>query len=132
MSEYKYKNEIIQRVNRARALTHNWDTYEGLPTEAKCADKLRDILLQLQPAWLPHVSPLNDGGMQAEFSYKRCVLEIVVESVGEPYFYYANISGCGDECASVENNLEDITMLLYEMRLKHEVINSYPTRTTYV
>jgi hypothetical protein len=76
-----------------------WDSYGAAPTNANLVVRLLNILsaVMQNDSRPPQMTPLADGGMQAEW-HGACDLEVVVPSNESPsYYFFDNISNHEEE-----------------------------------
>ena len=79
-----------------------WDGYRAVPTNPRLVAELLNILSDLMQHNFrpPQITPLADGGVQAEWHSGGRDLEIVVPADEEPsYYYFDQASGLEEEAA---------------------------------
>ncbi len=86
-----WSGSVLQSLAERWGVEKGWDGYQGQPTNPALAAELLNCLGIAIPseARAPIITPLSDGGVQAEWHKGGMALEIVVPS-GEParfYFY---------------------------------------------
>lgn len=83
---------------------YGWDTYDAKPTNVKCADQLLEYLLtiMLGDSTPPVITPLSDGGLQAEWHRNNIDFEIVISADEPARYYYFNAETNEEE----ENELD--------------------------
>lgn len=85
-----------------------WDSYDARPTDLEHAIKLLNYLSQILPnkAVAPIITPLADGGLQAEWHRGDKDIEIVVP-FGEPArYYYFDATADVEEEEELEENFQ--------------------------
>ncbi len=84
-----------------------WDGYDALPTDAKRVAELLNCLALAMPlsARAPTITPLADGGVQAEWHKGETVLEIVVPRDEPARFYFYGSEENREEAASFPDSL---------------------------
>jgi hypothetical protein len=84
----------IRSMNERWGSYEGWDSYDAKPTQISLAVKLLNYLSEIAPknAPAPTITPLVDGGVQAEWHRRGKDLEVVVpaEESARFYFYDAN------------------------------------------
>lgn len=80
---------VIDSMSERWGALAGWDSYDARPTDLLHAIKLLNYLSQILPAEAaaPIITPLADGGLQAEWHRGNKDLEVVVP-FGEPARYY--------------------------------------------
>jgi hypothetical protein len=83
---------VLQSLSERWGSQPGWDGYEAATTNVELVVKLLNILSDLMPVFSipPLITPLADGGVQAEWHHNAQDLEIVVPAVDNPTYYYFN------------------------------------------
>ncbi len=91
-----------------------WDSYGAQPTNPDLVVKLLNILFDLmQQHYLPpQVTPLTDGGVQAEWHCRGRDLELVVTAGEQPTYYYGDPSAGVEEEAEINPNYAHVQALM--------------------
>jgi hypothetical protein len=91
-----------------------WDSYQAKPTNTALVVRLLNILSDLmQDEFLaPLITPLADGGVQAEWHNQGVDLEIVVSAEDNPTFYYFNRVSREEEEGELEPNYAHVQDLI--------------------
>lgn len=102
---------VINSMSERWGSYQGWDSYDAKPTDTKLAEKLLNYLSELMPseAIAPIITPLADGGLQAEWHRGDKDIEIVVP-FGEParYYYFDAEADLEEEEELEEGNIETI------------------------
>lgn len=80
---------VINSMSERWGASPGWDSYEARPTDSNLAIKLLNYLSEIMPdeAVPPIITPLADGGLQAEWHRGNKDIEVVVP-YNEPARYY--------------------------------------------
>ena len=91
-----------------------WDSYQAEPTKPHLAAKLLNIFSDLMQEGFatPHITPLADGGVQAEWHRLGEDLEIVVPATDDPTYYYFNHSTGKEEEGDLDPNYAHVQDLI--------------------
>lgn len=83
---------VLQSLAQRWGARPNWDGYHARPTDPRLAADLLNILADLmrEGSATPLITPLADGGVQAEWHDRGQDLEIVVPGDGPRTYYYFN------------------------------------------
>ena len=94
----KWGEPVLQSLGERWGVKHGWDSYDARPTNPRLAATLLNILFDLMKdtSCPPQITPLADGGIQAEWHQQGQDFELVVCADDEPTFYYFN-EGSGEE-----------------------------------
>jgi hypothetical protein len=100
----QWANVVLRSLSLRWGTRRGWDGYDAEPTNPQLVVKLLNILSDLmQQAYLPpQITPLADGGAQAEWHYEGQDLEIVVRADEAPAYYYFNQASGVEEEGSIE------------------------------
>jgi len=97
---------VLQSISERWGVRPGWDSYQAKPTNPNLVVKLLNILSDLlgdnSPS--PQITPLADGGVQAEWHRHDQDLEIVVPAEEEANYYYFNSMTCAEEEADLNSN----------------------------
>ena len=109
-----WASPVFQSLSRRWGATPGWDGYRALPTNPQLVVKLLNILSDLmrQNYQPPQITPLADGGAQAEWHSGGQDLEIVVRADEEPAYYYFNQASGVEEEAEIEFNYAHVQDLM--------------------
>lgn len=91
-----------------------WDSYDAKATDLHCAVHLLQYLFDLlhDGSTPPVITPLSDGGVQAEWHRDHQDLEIVIPA-GEPArYYYYNVTTQEEEEQELDHKLEHVSALI--------------------
>jgi hypothetical protein len=99
-----WASAVLQSLSLRWGVRQGWDGYHAEPTNPQLAVKLLNILSDLmqQDFRPPQVTPLADGGAQAEWHSVGQDLEIVVRADEEPAYYYFNQTSGMEEEGDIE------------------------------
>jgi hypothetical protein len=94
-----------------------WNSYGALPTNQQLVVKLLNILSDLlrDESRPPIITPLADGGVQAEWHHSNQDLEIVVPADEEPNYYYLSHSNNVEEEADLHQNYAHVQDLIEQL-----------------
>ena len=83
---------VLQSLSERWGSQPGWDGYEAATTNVQLVVKLLNTLSDLmpEPSAPPLITPLADGGVQAEWHHNEQDLEIVVPALENPTYYYFN------------------------------------------
>lgn len=99
---------VIGSMSERWGVLAGWDSYDARPTDLQHAIKLLNHLSQILPdkAKAPIITPLADGGLQAEWHRGGKDMEIVVP-FGEParYYYFDAETDLEEEEELAEGNI---------------------------
>lgn len=91
---------VLQSLSERWGLEQGWDSYDAKPTELQHAVQLLNYLsaFLMEGSALPVITPLSDGGLQAEWHRNNQDFEIMVPA-DEPasYYYYDAATQSGEE-----------------------------------
>jgi hypothetical protein len=115
----QWAGPVLQSLSRRWGTRPGWDGYRAEPTNPQLVVKLLNILSDLmQQNYLPpQITPLADGGVQAEWHSSGQDFEIVVPADEEPTYYYFNLTSGVEEEADIGLNyahVQDLIGLLTE------------------
>lgn len=93
---------VLTSLSERWGVGKGWDTYDAKPTDLNHVLKLLNILFSLlKPiSSPPTITPLVDGGVQAEWHVQEKDFEIVVSADDPPRFFLYD-AGTGDEEAGL-------------------------------
>lgn len=91
-----------------------WDGYRAVPTNSGLVAELLNCLQVAMPdhAKEPIVTPLADGGVQAEWHSGDTSLEIVVQADEPPRFYFCDSATASDREGPFDSSVETIRSLI--------------------
>jgi hypothetical protein len=95
-----------------------WDGYQATPTNPHLVANLLNILSDLMQEGFatPYITPLADGGVQAEWHRPGEDLEIVVPADSEPRFYYFHHAANEEEEGDLDPNYAHVQDLIGRVR----------------
>ena len=96
----KWAKPVLASLTDRWGVLPGWDSYQAKPTDPQLVLRLLNILSDLMQdtSLPPQITPLADGGVQAEWHHNQRDLEIVVSAADEPtYYYYDQVSGQEEE-----------------------------------
>jgi hypothetical protein len=105
---------VLQSLAERWGARPGWDSYEAKPTSPQLAAKLLNIFSDLmqEGSALPHITPLSDGGVQAEWHNQGKDLEIVVPADGDPTYYYFDQATNEEEEGDLDPNYARVQDLI--------------------
>jgi hypothetical protein len=109
----RWAGPVLQSLSDRWGARPGWDSYRAQPTNPQLVVKLLNILSDLmQQNYLPpQITPLADGGVQAEWHSRGQDLEIVVTAHEQPTYYYFNHAGAEEE-AEIDPNYAHVQNLI--------------------
>jgi hypothetical protein len=104
----------LRSLSERRGLEPGWDGYDAKPTDARHAGRLFSYLFALMhdTSTPPLITPLSDGGVQAEWHGNNRDLEIVVPADGPSTYYYYD--GSDEEEDELDSNLQRVRTVIAE------------------
>jgi hypothetical protein len=108
----RWTGPVLQSLSDRWGARPGWDSYRARPTNPQLVVKLLNILsgLMQQNYLPPQITPLADGGVQAEWHSRGQDLEIVVAADERPTYYYFNQKA--EEEAEVSPNYAHVQELI--------------------
>lgn len=106
---------VLQSLSERWGIEPGWDSYDAKPTDLQHAVQLLNYLSALlrDGSTPPVITPLSDGGVQAEWHRSSQDLEIVVPVGEPPRFYYYNASTEKEEEGElVQQHFEQVRALI--------------------
>jgi hypothetical protein len=104
----------LQSLSERWGIEPGWDSYDAKPTDPQHAVQLLNYLSALlrDESTPPVITPLSDGGVQAEWHENSQDLEIVAP-VGEPArYYYYNATTAEEEEGELDQHLAKVRALI--------------------
>ncbi len=110
----RWAKPVLQSLAERWGSTPGWDTYHAKPTSQTHVVKLLNILsdLMYDDSRPPLITPLTDGGVQAEWHHNTVDLEIVVSADDNPTFYYFNRRTNEEQEGDLEPNYAHVQDLI--------------------
>lgn len=110
----RWAGAVLQSLSDRWGTQPGWDSYRALPTNSQLVVKLLNILSDLmqQNYVPPQVTPLADGGVQAEWHSQGQDLEIVVTADDQPTYYYFDRASGAEEEAEIDPNYAHVQDLI--------------------
>jgi hypothetical protein len=101
---------VLQSLSDRWGVKPGWDSYQAKPTNPQLVVKLLNVLSDLMPdsSPPPQITPLSDGGVQAEWHTDEQDFEIVVPADDEPTYYYFNRGTSKDEEGGLDINFAHV------------------------
>jgi hypothetical protein len=105
---------VLQSLSDRWGARPGWDSYRAQPTNPQLVVKLLNILSDLMQQTYPppQITPLADGGVQAEWHSRGQDLEIVVTENERPAYYYFDQESRAEEEAEIEPNYAHVQDLI--------------------
>lgn len=102
----QWASPVLQSISERWGAKPGWDSYRALPTNPQLVAKLLNILSDLMRGDFspPQITPLADGGVQAEWHHGGQDLEIVVPALDDATYYYFNRETNEEEEAALNPN----------------------------
>jgi len=110
----RWASPVLQSLSERWGARPGWDSYQAAPTNPQFVVKLLNILSDLmqENSLPPQITPLADGGAQAEWHQQAQDLEIVVPAVEDPTYYYFNRTTKEEEEAALDPNYAHVQDLI--------------------
>ena len=110
----KWVEPTIRSLEERWAGVDGWDGYDGKPTDLRCATQLLNYLLLVlrNDSTPPLVTPLADGGLQAEWYKANVDLEIVVPANEPARYYFCDPSLGSDEASELTSDFSRLRKLV--------------------
>ena len=114
----KWAGSVLQSLAERWGALPGWDSYQATPTNPRLVAKLLNILSDLMQddSGSPQITPLADGGVQAEWHHHGKDLEIVVPAEGEPTYYYFDDATSAEEENDLDPNYASVQGLIGRFR----------------
>ncbi len=110
----KWAESVFHSLGERWGARPQWDSYRAQPTNRRFVAKLLNILSDLMQddAPPPQITPLTDGGVQAEWHHEGQDLEIVVPADEEPTYYYFHQQTGAEEAGDLDPNYAHVQALI--------------------
>jgi hypothetical protein len=110
----RWATPVLQSLAERWGAHAGWDSYQAKPTNTALVVRLLNILSDLmQDEFLaPLITPLADGGVQAEWHHLGKDLEIVVPADDDPTYYYFNRATNEEEEGDLDANYAHVQDLI--------------------
>ena len=110
----QWAGAVLQSLTERWGVHPGWDSYSAAPTSPQLAVKLLNILSGLlqEDSLAPQMTPLADGGVQAEWHRPEQDLEIVVPAIEDPTYYYFNGRTSEEEEGGLDPNWAHVQDLI--------------------
>jgi len=108
---------VLESLAERWGVQAGWDSYQAKPTNPQIVAKLLNIFSDLmrEGSAVPTITPLADGGIQAEWHNHGRDLEIVVSVDACPTYYYYNHLTTSEEEGPLEPNYSHVQDLIEEV-----------------
>jgi hypothetical protein len=105
---------VLQSLAERWGAQTGWDSYQARPTNRQLVVKLLNIFSDLMQEGFatPHITPLVDGGVQAEWHNQGKDLEIVVRADDDPTYYYFDQATNEEEEGGLDANYARVQDLI--------------------
>jgi hypothetical protein len=110
----QWAGAVLQSLSERWGVQPGWDSYSAAPTSPQLAVKLLNVLsgLLVEDSMAPQITPLADGGVQAEWHQPEQDLEIVVPAIEDPTYYYFNGRTSEEEEGGLDPNWAHVQDLI--------------------
>lgn len=110
----RWVTPVMESICSRWGVNHNWDSYGAQPTNIIYVSRLMRELFPLMQdnSPIPVITPLPDGGVQAEWYKVNETLEIVVSSEEAPHFNYFVENPTGPTEGRLDQNFSYIRQLI--------------------
>ena len=101
-----WADPVLRSLSQRWGVKPGWDTYDAKPTAMEHIVRLLNYLsaLMQNTSTPPIVTPLSDGGVQAEWHRQNQDLEIVVPADEPSRYYYYNAATMEEEEEDLDSN----------------------------
>jgi hypothetical protein len=105
---------VLRSLSERWGVRPGWDGYDAKPTDLKHVVRLLNYLSAFMQdgATPPTITPLSDGGLQAEWHRQNRDLEIVVPADEPARYYYYNAATDEEEERDLESNSARVQELI--------------------
>ena len=113
---------VIYSMSENWGINQGWDSYDARPTDLDHAIKLLKYLSQILPdeAAAPIVTPLADGGLQAEWHRGNKDMEIIVPYNEPARYYYFDAYTEYEEENNLDGNFEVVREHINKFKDKND------------
>lgn len=110
----KWARPVLSSLPERWGIESGWDGHRAVPTNLNLVVRLLNVLSSVMDEHFspPQVTPLSDGGMQAEWHACGRDLEIVVSADASPSYYFFDQAAQVEEEAAVERREESVRALI--------------------
>jgi hypothetical protein len=114
----EWATPVLRSLPERWGATPGWDTYQAVPTRLSHVVTLLNALSSVMRTGfpVPQVTPLSDGGAQAEWHTRAGDLEIVIESGEDPSYYFFDRATNEEEDNLLPGNEDRVTRLIESLR----------------
>lgn len=109
-----WADAALQSLSERWGVQPGWDSYSAVPTSRQAVIKLLNVLSGIldneSPG--PLMTPLADGGIQAEWHLAEQDVEIVMPAADEATYYYFNRQTGEEREADLTSNWEQVQNLV--------------------
>jgi hypothetical protein len=114
----RWADVVLRSLAERWGAQPGWDSYKATPTTPFLVVRLLNILsgLMQDESRSPQITPLADGGVQAEWHHGGQDLEIVVPADQEPTYFYFNRATNAEEEAAIDANYARVRALVGQLR----------------
>ncbi len=112
-----WADPVLESLAERWGTRQGWDSYHAKPTNRQLVVRLLNVLSELMrdDSRPPQITPLADGGVQAEWHDGRQDLEIVVRADEEPTYYYFDHDTGAEEEKDLESSYARVQDLIGEL-----------------
>lgn len=112
----RWADPVLQSLVDHWGAQPGWNSYGAIPTNPQLVAKLLNVLSDLMhdESRSPQITPLADGGVQAEWHRQGANLEIVVPADEEATYYYFDRGTDTEEEAALGSNYTRVRSLIAE------------------
>lgn len=106
---------VIDSLSQRWGVQPGWDSYDARPTQLEKAVELLNHLsavMTQDDSMAPIVTPLSDGGVQAEWHRDSRTLELVVPADEPARYYYCNAATGEEEGDDIESKYARVQELI--------------------
>jgi hypothetical protein len=110
----EWAGSVLQSLSERWGVQPGWDSYSASPTSPHLVVKLLNILSALlqEDSLAPQITPLADGGVQAEWHHEEKDFEVVVPAMENPTYYYFDARTSEEEEGGLNTNWARVQNLI--------------------
>lgn len=105
---------VLESLTSRWGEAEGWDGYKARPTDPDLVAVLLNSLQTVMPerGKMPTITPLADGGVQAEWQARNMSLELIIAADEPPRFYHYNGVLDLDRDGALHEHVEEVSVLI--------------------
>ena len=110
----RWAKPVLESLTSRWGEREGWDGYKARPTDPDLVAVLLNSLQTVMPerGKVPTITPLADGGVQAEWQASNVSLELIVAAYEPPRFYHYNGVLDVDRDGALHEHVEEVSLLI--------------------